>query len=137
MLPSFVHQCFFPQVSLRFFISFMRVNCSAHLTLPFWLFWNMMKGSDYEAPPVIFSSLLFLPYPSLYLLYGGPVGIRTGPDQLWDPPSLLSDEYGEIFPPGVSGRGFKLNNHPHIVLRSGMVELYLHSPIRLHSIVLN
>jgi hypothetical protein len=39
--------------------------------------------------------------------------------------------------PGVSGRGVKLTTHLHIVLKSRMVELNLHFPIRLHGVVLN
>jgi hypothetical protein len=35
------------------------------------------------------------------------------------------------------GQGVKLSTHLHLVLRSRMVQLYLHSPIHLHSIVLN
>jgi hypothetical protein len=38
---------------------------------------------------------------------------------------------GEISP------GVKVATHLHLVLRSRMVELYLHSPICLHGIVLN
>jgi hypothetical protein len=46
------------------------------------------------------------------------------------PPSLLSNGYR-----GLSGRGVKLTPH-HLVPRSRKVELYLHSPIRRHGIVL-
>jgi hypothetical protein len=38
--------------------------------------------------------------------------------------------------PGFLSPGVKLTTNLHLVLRSRMVELYLHSPIRLHSIVL-
>jgi hypothetical protein len=37
----------------------------------------------------------------------------------------------------VEGRGVKLTTHLHLVLKSRMVELYLHSPTRLHGAVLN
>jgi hypothetical protein len=49
-----------------------------------------------------------------------------------DPPSLLSDglrDYG--------GRFLKLNSHFHLVSSSKIVELYLHSSIRLHGVALN
>jgi hypothetical protein len=49
------------------------------------------------------------------------------PDRLCGPLSLLSNGY----------RGVKLTTHLHLVPRSRMVELYLHSPICLHSVVLN
>jgi hypothetical protein len=45
--------------------------------------------------------------------------------------------YLGLFPWGQSGRGVKLSTHLHLVPRSRMVELNLHSPIYLHSIVLN
>jgi hypothetical protein len=38
---------------------------------------------------------------------------------------------------GTSSRGVKLTTDLHLVTTSRMVELYLHSPIRLHGIVLN
>jgi hypothetical protein len=40
-------------------------------------------------------------------------------------------------PQGYSGRSVKLTTHLHLVPRSRMVELYLHSYVRLHGIVLN
>jgi hypothetical protein len=39
--------------------------------------------------------------------------------------------------PGVLSPGLKLTTYLHIVLRSRMVELYLHSVIRLHCVVNN
>jgi hypothetical protein len=39
--------------------------------------------------------------------------------------------------PGVKRQGVKLVTHLHLVLRSWKLELYLHSPIFLHGIVLN
>jgi hypothetical protein len=38
--------------------------------------------------------------------------------------------------PGLSDRGVKLSTHPHLAPRSRMVELYLHSDIGLHGMVL-
>jgi hypothetical protein len=59
------------------------------------------------------------------------------PDKLCGPPIPLTNEYRELFPGGKSGRGSKLTTHLLLVPRSRMVELYLHSLIRLHGIVLN
>jgi hypothetical protein len=44
---------------------------------------------------------------------------------------------GGSFPRRQSGRGVKLTTHLYLVPRSRMLELYLHSPICLHGIVLN
>jgi hypothetical protein len=38
---------------------------------------------------------------------------------------------------GYLGRRMKLNTHFHLVPRSIMVQLYRHSPIRLHDLLLN
>jgi hypothetical protein len=59
------------------------------------------------------------------------------PGQNWDPLSLLSNEHRGLFPRGYSGRGVKLTTHIHLVPSSRKVELYLHSLLRLHGIVLN
>jgi hypothetical protein len=42
-----------------------------------------------------------------------------------------------ILPWGYSGQGVKRSTHLHLVPRSRMVELHLHSPIRFHGVVLN
>jgi hypothetical protein len=52
------------------------------------------------------------------------------------PTSLLSNVYMGLFPREISGRGVKLTTHLHLVPRLRMVELYLHSPIRLYGMVL-
>jgi hypothetical protein len=44
---------------------------------------------------------------------------------------------GESFPGGLSGRGVRLTSPLHRVSRSRMAELYIHSPIYLHDILLN
>jgi hypothetical protein len=54
------------------------------------------------------------------------------PDGHWCPPSLLSNRYR-----GQSGRRVKLIIHLHLVPRSRMVELYLHSPTCLNGVALN
>jgi hypothetical protein len=59
------------------------------------------------------------------------------PDRLWGPPSLLYNVYLGPFQGGLSGRGMKLTTHLRLTPRSRMVELYFHSPTRLHGVVLN
>jgi hypothetical protein len=54
------------------------------------------------------------------------------PDPLQGPPSLPSNGYQGLFSQGV-----KLTTYLNQVPRSQMVELYLHSPISLHGMVLN
>jgi hypothetical protein len=44
---------------------------------------------------------------------------------------------GGLFPPEQSDRGVELTTQPNPVSRPRMVELYLHSSIRLHGVVLN
>jgi hypothetical protein len=58
------------------------------------------------------------------------------PDRLWDPPGLLANGYRGLFLKGYSGRGVKLTTHLELVPNLRMVDLYIHSPIRLHGLVL-
>jgi hypothetical protein len=58
-------------------------------------------------------------------------------DRFWSPPSLLSNGYRGLSPRGLSGRDVKLTIHLHLIPRSKIVELYLHSPKYLYGIVLN
>jgi hypothetical protein len=44
---------------------------------------------------------------------------------------------GGALPGGETCQGMKLTNHFHLVTKSRMVEIYLHSPIRLHGIAFN
>jgi hypothetical protein len=43
----------------------------------------------------------------------------------------------EALSTGVNGRSVKLISHLYLVPRSIMVGIYIHSPIRLHGVVLN
>jgi hypothetical protein len=54
-----------------------------------------------------------------------------------DYPASYTIGTGSSFPEGKSGRGLKLATHLHLGLRSRMVELYLHSPIRLYGVARN
>jgi hypothetical protein len=54
--------------------------------------------------------------------------------RLWGSPNLSSNGYRVLFP--QSGWGLNLTTHLHLVLRLRMVELYLHSPVCLHGVVL-
>jgi hypothetical protein len=58
------------------------------------------------------------------------------PDRLWGTSTLLSVGYPRLFPCKQSCRDVKLTTHFHLVSRLRMVKLYLHSPIRLHGVVL-
>jgi hypothetical protein len=58
------------------------------------------------------------------------------PGGLSGQPSLLYEGYQWFYPRGHSGRSVKLTPHVHLVLKSRMVGLYLHSPKCLHGIVL-
>jgi hypothetical protein len=65
-----------------------------------------------------------------FLFYTAPrpaLGPRQPPIQ-WVPRALS---------PGERGRIVKLTTHIYLVPRSGIIKLYLHSPIRLHDVVLN
>jgi hypothetical protein len=66
-----------------------------------------------------------------YVLDGWGVGVRVSggarifssprcPDWFWDPPSLLSNVYQELFLPGLIGRGVKLTIHLQLMSRSRM-----------------
>jgi hypothetical protein len=48
-----------------------------------------------------------------------------------------SGAHPALVPMGTECRGVKLIIHLHIVLKSRMVELYLHSNIHLHGVVIN
>jgi hypothetical protein len=52
------------------------------------------------------------------------------PDRLWGSPSIQANGYRRLFARGVKW-------HLQLVPKSRMVELNLHSPIYLHSIVTN
>jgi hypothetical protein len=54
------------------------------------------------------------------------------PDWFWGPHRLLCNGHRELF-----HRGVKLITLLQLVLRSRMLELYTHSPIRLHGVMLN
>jgi hypothetical protein len=56
---------------------------------------------------------------------------------LWDPPSFLSNGYLMLFPRRNSGRSANLITHLHLVQKSRIKKLYLHSPTRLHSVMLD
>jgi hypothetical protein len=59
------------------------------------------------------------------------------PDRLCDPPSLLPNGYQGLFPRKCGSRDVKSTIHLHLVSRSKIVELSLHSPRRLRGVVLN
>jgi hypothetical protein len=56
-------------------------------------------------------------------------------DWLWAPPSFLSSGYRERFAHGCLS--VKPTAHLHLVPRSRMAELSLHSPIHIHGMMLN
>jgi hypothetical protein len=58
-------------------------------------------------------------------------------DRLWGTSRLLCNGYRRLFLCGYCGRSVKLNTHFHLVQRSRMLELYLHSTIRLHDMGLS
>jgi hypothetical protein len=58
------------------------------------------------------------------------------PDWLWGPSSLQDNGYRGLFLRGWRGWGVKLTIHRHLVPSWRMVELYLHSSVYVHSVVL-
>jgi hypothetical protein len=54
-----------------------------------------------------------------------------------DSETYQANVYRGLLPQGESGRGLTGTTRLHRVLRLGMVERYLHHPIRLHGAVLN
>jgi hypothetical protein len=58
------------------------------------------------------------------------------PGRLWGPPSLLSNGQQGLFLRGHNRLDVKLTDYVHLVPRWSMVELYLHSPMRLLDVVL-
>jgi len=60
------------------------------------------------------------------------------PDQIWGPPSLLSNGYQGIFHLGVKQPGSETDHSsPSSVNIKECMELYLHSPIHLCGMVLS
>jgi hypothetical protein len=58
------------------------------------------------------------------------------PDRFWGPPSLQPHKYRRFSPWKWSNRRMKLTIYLHLLPKLGIVELYLHSPMRLHTIML-
>jgi hypothetical protein len=59
------------------------------------------------------------------------------PDQLWGPPNLLSNGYGALSP-GVKRPGREADHLPPASAEvKKNVDLYIHSLVRLHGVVLN
>jgi hypothetical protein len=71
-----------------------------------------------------------------------PVGSRIfnspcRPERLWGPPNLLSKGYGGSFPGGKAAWAWSWPHTSNKCRGQGNVDLYIHSPIRLHGVVLN
>jgi hypothetical protein len=52
-------------------------------------------------------------------------------------PDSYTMDKGGSFPEGKAARGLKLTVHFHLMQRSKMMELYVHSPIRFYGILLD
>jgi hypothetical protein len=63
---------------------------------------------------------------------GDPCHLHSVQALLCDPPTLLSNDHLWLFRREYSGRGVKLTTHLHLMPRSEMAELYLHSLSCLH-----
>jgi hypothetical protein len=92
---------------------------------------NMMVVNKLQSKFVVFT-VMKIPVRSKRFLYS-----PRSPDRLLSPPTLLSNGFTASFPSGKNSLGVKLTTHLHLVPRSIMVELYFHSHIRLHGVVLN
>jgi hypothetical protein len=92
----FISCCFYHRVSMS--------HCNLQLTLSViciiletrWLGWYRNWGIEWTADELRFK-----------LVFSSP----QCPDQLWCPPSLLSNGYHGFLPQGQSGRGMKLTTH--------------------------
>jgi hypothetical protein len=58
-------------------------------------------------------------------------------DFLLGPPASHPIGTGGSSPPGVRRPSMKLTTHHHLLRRSRIVKLYLHSPVRLLGVMLN
>jgi hypothetical protein len=59
------------------------------------------------------------------------------PDRLWVPPSFLSSEYRVLFPRGKAAEAWSWPLTSNKCRGQENVDLYIHSPIRLHGVMLN
>jgi len=57
---------------------------------------------------------------------------------LWGPPSLLSKGYQGLFPLGVKQPRYEADHSPQSIAKvTECMELYLHTPVHLHGVVLS